>query len=1043
MSNLKRRLVLVVLLVIMSTPLLTTDSIYDATAGVEDTSTTVDIEVDTKDDKIQQESPELYSNHPQVISLDGSTIDFIPDFVKEDFESTSMTQGQHSFALADVNPSKPNITDFRYFNMTAGDGGMVTWMNPEETVQLWFKAKGPMSSSGPEVHFRFDSIVSRSTDWGYSPIVDQAINDLVNLNENESAWFYGNVPLPVDTGSNYGWGAGLINAFTMSLYQPFILFVQDFEEFYGGLYDKSSYLHMFGEVYIKGVNWYNYTYDSSSPEFIPCTVAERNWAVFAEFDYWVINAPVWGIGFKSYYYREIVWWPDDSILISDDNMVSKQEPGTYTYRPETGLSWTGWLLEEDWVYGNLIGQTPGLYMKLHFYSGGGWSEVYNSKESGDYLHLVENILEQPPQVEIYNPMDGEVIGQSTTTLRAIISDPNSNRQITEVIVHIDGVGTSIFSFYDPLTGLIELDVEIPQDSGSVNITLQAIDTTGRVGSSTVLVISDNPLDYFPSSYTSSYDHYVKTLSSQVFTWQFPLTFSTGSDLNISLTPRVEVGFDLSLSFDVYHSRPSQTYAGQEFTTYVSVSDPAIDFSAWFTIAIDYDIKALSSNMYGSLYLVDESWDATRVVPLGIDVLDLRYDLPGISEVIRRFTHYEIGFLDHFPIIGDFVNLDLIVDIIPLLKMSNLLTATVSGTNCAPERSSIGFVSDKMFALTAIVDDAVSGGIAEILLNDVLLESTVGLDLWANLTLNGGILGYSIANIDMNQWLYENLGIMVPHLSLWNSKISLPVVSQIALGINVAEQQTDVEMKQVSADENQIDVTVFVEDEQNNGVPFATVVATIGPETCNVIELGSGQYVIEVPYRTTEFILAISVTKTGYIGTVESYTLYVDPLTVDSTPPSIMGIAINPVQPSFDDVVTVSASITDDLTVIINPTLHYSLDNGQSWISVSMSHTSGSNYASTIPTQPEGTEVLYYISVFDGAGNEISSTQLEYIVSADTTPTETTTDTGTTTSTGTATPTEPGSPPDDAMGLILLSLGVAGAAIGAVVVIVIMRKRQVT
>lgn len=1020
---------------------------YDTINDDNNEISTIVREMPTPNTMENQTLPEV-SHEPLVVSLDGTTPDVIPAFVTEELADDGTAQLQSSFLIADIDQTKPNITAFAYENITSGTGQLVTWMNPSDSVRLWFKVKGPLSPTGPEVYLRFDGIVSKSTDYAYSPIVDAQINNLVEIGINESVWFYGDVVLPADTGSNYGWGPGLINAFAPTLYQPFILFVQDFEEFYGGLNDKSSYLNMFGEVYIKSLSWYNYTYDSISPDFVPCTVAERNWAVFAEFQFWVANAPVWNIAFETYLYREIVFWPDENILVSDTNALVKLNPGTYTYDPEKNSNWMGWLLEENWVYGSSIGQTRCIYSKLQFFSGGTWDDIYDSRNSGEVLHLVENIMEQPPRVEIMNPMDGEVVEQSTTTLRAVVSDPNGNTQISDLVLYVNDLGTSIFSYYNSISGLVEYEADIPQDSGDVNITLQATDSTGLKGSSTILIISDSPLNYFPSSYTSSFIHYVKTLSSQVFDWEYPLNYNTGSDLNISLTPYVELGFDISLSFDIYQSTPAQTYAGEEFTTYVTVSDPSIDFSMWFNVGVDYDIYALTAHMQGTLNLIDESWSATQDIPLGVEILDLRYDLPGLSEIVKRFSHFQIGFLDYFPVIGEFANLDLIIDVIPLLKISNVLTATLSGINCGLEKNSIKFVSDKMFALAGTINSDASGGTAQVLLEDVALESSVGLELWANFTLNGGVLGYTLANIDMNQWLYDNLGIEVPHLCLWNSKSSLSIASQIALGVDVAEQQLDIEMIQLSANEDQINVTLLIEDEVKNDIESVLVEGTIGAEDCTVVEDGSGEYTIQIPYRVTEFEILVTVSKSGYIGTSQTYTIYIDPLTVDSTPPSIQDVSVNPETPSPSDQVTVSASITDDLTAIVNPVLHYSIDDGHSWDTVDMTYKSGSNYEAMIPSFSADTEVLYFISVSDEANNEISSSQYTYKVTnpattSTTTTTQTstsTTTTGGTTDTGTSSTDETPNLPENPMGIIVLGIGVAGVT-GVLLVLLILKKKS--
>ena len=64
--------------------------------------------------------------------------------------------------------------------------------------------------------------------------------------------------------------------------------------------------------------------------------------------------------------------------------------------------------------------------------------------------------------------------------------------------------------------------------------------------------------------------------------------------------------------------------------------------------------------------------------------------------------------------------------------------------------------------------------------------------------------------------------------------------------------------------------------------------------------------------------------------------------------------------------TVSARITDDKSVP-SASLLFSVDGGQSFTRMAMA-TDGDNYRATIPGQPLGTEVQYYIEATDGDGN---------------------------------------------------------------------------
>ncbi len=1020
-------------------------------------SSIIDNTTQNKETRMQFNSNEKYdidpnqdSECPSVYSLDGKSIDSIPDFVIESEKSASAPS---EFIPADIDPNKPNLTAIYYQNITNGDSSWVTWMQPGGEVRIWFQVKGPISISGPVILVQFVAIISESSDYG-AWFVEASMNNW-DINANETAWFTWDVTLPNEASGNYGWGSGKCNAFTLSLYKPFLVVPpQSFEVYYEGLYSKHSFLHMFGEVFVNGVNWYNYTYDQPSPIMIPCQIAERNWAIFPEFEFYVVHAPVWDIDLRADMRRDIVWWPDETILPYDSSNFTRLLPGPHIYRPEYSDTWMGWLLSESWEYGSNIGQTRSLYMKFHLYSAGSWSELYSSNDVGESLILVEGVLEQAPQIKILTPMDSEVITASSVDLQAMVSDPNYNYQITDVQVIVDGVVTSVIDLYNPVAGILETTIPISESTGTVNITVVAIDTSGLLGSDTVIITTENPLDYFPPSYTSSFQHIEKVLAGQIFQWTYPLTYSPSSSLNITFIPTMEVGFDTTLGFDIYYSRPSEVFAGDEFATYVSVSDPVLACSMWATFGFDYNITLDSFHTSGTITLYNEIWSASRTIPLGTEILDLRYDLPGISEYIQQFTHYQIGFLDMIPLIGDFASLDLIVDVIPLLKISNVISADIAGTDCTPDRDSISFVSDKMFAIISTVDSDTSGGIAEVLLNNVNLETTIGFDLGVNLTLTGEIIGFKLANIDLNQWLYDNLGIKVPILSLWNAKSTYPLVSQINLDVNVANQELEIGMIGLSADEDYIDVKVLLEDERENGVEAGTITATVDSVSCTVIEDINGEYTVRIPYRATAFALDITFSKVGYIGGSDSFSIYIDPITVDSTPPSIVPVSTTPESPHSFESVSVKASLVDTLTGIVDPTLFYSTNGGSSWNSVPMNVISGTTYEGIIPEQPGGITVIYYIQVFDEAGNQISSSQESYTVLADTTSTIITTPTTSTSTTTTTSDTtdasttdttsdttsESGTPPDQSNPMMLLIFGSAGA-VSVILVLVFLMKKQ--
>ncbi|TFH03057.1 MAG: hypothetical protein E4H14_17230, partial [Candidatus Thorarchaeota archaeon] len=173
--------------------------------------------IQNNNDEKHNTNPDEYSEYPTVYSLDGKSIDSIPEFV---LESENRESASSEFIPAAIDPNKPNLTAIYYQNITNGDGGWVTWMQPGGDVRIWFQVKGPISISGPVILVQFVAIISESS--GYGGFVEASMNNW-DINANETAWFTWDITLPDESSGNYGWGTGKCNAFTLSLYKPFLI----------------------------------------------------------------------------------------------------------------------------------------------------------------------------------------------------------------------------------------------------------------------------------------------------------------------------------------------------------------------------------------------------------------------------------------------------------------------------------------------------------------------------------------------------------------------------------------------------------------------------------------------------------------------------------------------------------------------------------------------------------------------------------------------------------------------------------------------------
>ena len=989
------------------------------------------ISVSIGPDVIEPERPE---QEPRVISLSGGESPEIPDFVYQDDQPSQKAASQSTFMIS--SESDPNITHIYWQNITTGSSGeWVTWMQPGGQVRIWFEVKGPILLSGEVVTVSFDPVVSKSSDYG-SYLAAADLNSYGDIGVNESIWFYWDHTLPDELAMNYGWGTGQVNAFTLRLYHPIIYPMVT--PYYEGLYDEYSYLNMYGKVRVTSVGWHNLTgYDEIS-------VAEKGWYVSPWYTISVDNAPVWDVSFQTEWRADVVWWPDSHIGWSANNPVTgKILPGEHSVypRPSPGSSsWLFYRIDPNEAYGTGIGQRRGLYCKL-FVSG---DEIYSSNNEGALLYVVDEIQNQRPQIQIISPLNGEAFTEPSLVLDVFVSDPNSNYDIESILLYNDGVASDITSIYNEIQGRITSSVDLPQSGNVVNLTIYACDSRGLDSSATVLILSDDPFAYFPNDYIADYSHQSLTFLEYEFSLENRLTFEPGADVNFTLTPRVTFVVTPTIEFDLYTGTPESVSAGDNYTTYTMISRPRLSLNIDFKVEVDYSLRLSTFQQQGTIVLFEKHWSASRSLWLGVDVLDLRYDLPGVSEYIQPFTHYEIELLSAFPIISSFASVKLTVDIVPLLKISNVLSADIIGVDCTPLLSHVDFVSERMFAIQSTVPSTASGSSCRLEISNMEMNTAVGFDLSADLMLSGSILTYTLMEVNLNDWMFDHLGIVVPSLSIWRPILSIPLAGTISIPTNIEPQILQPKFMGLSADESYINITLQVEDENGNAIPAADLSAAVGLESCSVLELGGGTYLILIPFRETEFALSITCSKSGYYGNGESYDIYVDPYVVDSTPPSISGLTRTPESPTNEDNVAVRVSINDPLTGIVDPTLYYSTDGGQSWQAVDMTLVSGTMYEATIPLQLAGTEVLYYVQVSDGAGNSIASSQNSYIVASSAITTTPTTTTETTTTTSETPSTTSGTPSEELIPDPLMTLGLALGGAGAVVIVVvaiIMKRRS--
>ncbi|MHA1665627.1 MAG: hypothetical protein ACTSVW_07335, partial [Candidatus Njordarchaeales archaeon] len=91
------------------------------------------------------------------------------------------------------------------------------------------------------------------------------------------------------------------------------------------------------------------------------------------------------------------------------------------------------------------------------------------------------------------------------------------------------------------------------------------------------------------------------------------------------------------------------------------------------------------------------------------------------------------------------------------------------------------------------------------------------------------------------------------------------------------------------------------------------------------------------------------------------------VTVDNTGPEIGEPSISPSQPTKDESINITVSVSDAGCGVKNVTLWYRVGTGD-WVSVQMTLV-GTVWQATIPGQAAGSTIEYYIVAYDNLGNK--------------------------------------------------------------------------
>jgi len=745
-----------------------------------------------------------------------------------------------------------------YYERTS-DGSITTYGIAGETLDIHFILKG-LITSGSRLLFTFRKDIVGWPDSDLSTGFYDLASNLLGSEELHLVW---SVTLDANQ-DDFGYDFMDIRTYFLKVE------VEAGDMLFDGSGSELYRLWMCGFLKLYGVQYYNYTTDG---RWVPVSYAVPGWDIFVTFYVAVVNAPIWDFDIQGTIKADVVWGIDETLYFDDEKTISSViAPGIYYYNWSNTEGVPYYFPVPIRSYGNSPGDTRGLFSILSM--NGDQVDALDPDYTRDDLNVLSNTTPQPPLVTIELPLDGYVTYNDTLSLSVDITDPNSNYEITLVEVLLEGSWIDVFTYYNANTG--RLDIYITNAftlNGIKNITIRAEDSDGNLGfDSTIIQFYDYGY-FFPNDYIVENSRRSLNLFNEEFRYEHKFTWGD-EDTNITVIPYFSVSVDTSVDYELLLAYPSATKSGEEFTTYLKVVNPEIVLTITLDLGIDYVFQSGENYYSGSCSMYNKEISKALALNFGIYRIDLR----EISPLIKSITHFEVETKDFLPCYIDWlVNFKLEVDFIPILKLKNLLEFDVSGLNCDPMFSSMAITSDSLYAIPCTVSSTANGeDEASITLENFNVNAAAGFEAYCQVTFSGKILGFPIGPIDVNEWLYEHFGILIPHLDLWLIGVTIPFSGSIIVVVPL--DPIDMELKIVDmfyALEN-ITYKFEIKDANGNLVTGAAVSVDDHSQTYSGIEETTGVYTVIMDYYGLPEIIDITVTKVGYTNLLMSFDLYVDP-----------------------------------------------------------------------------------------------------------------------------------------------------------------------
>ncbi|MCY3413257.1 MAG: hypothetical protein INQ03_16575 [Candidatus Heimdallarchaeota archaeon] len=877
---------------------------------VEEVSQPID-RVDTQNKEITEKSTTEINKG---LSLDASTSEF--DVLKVLYKNTS--SGQY------INHGVPGM-----------ELEVCTLVQGPINEDFDFSLRGTSGSGSDlkltEYYYDLD-LTSSQTLWIN---ITYTLHDLTTINNNDIRFYYIFMETPT-------WNVNIYDGRDESRADAFRLYVK-------------------GSIAIDKIVFFNNSIASDTK----ISLAQKNWKLVPRFYFQIINAPIWGFTLDPFFKNDIVWGIDTAATYNglDLTLTDTYDQGNYYWTPYNSSSLPAQLIiDPSRTYGTGLFETRGIFGGISDNLDGSYNEApYLESRSESTILVTDDIKYTDPVIKLITPNTGKMINNSEVYVYALIESSLSNGLIESILIN----ETEVISDYNPwtteLTTIYNISNYTEDTIYLLNITV--IDKGGRTTSELIYLQSNIESFFEPHGYKS--DISVKSNSIFTFYTSFSTVFSyLRDDVNISLIPKFEISLEINQTTHTGLSIPEEFEGGIDETIFLMMKNPSLSFKINLKLSLNYIFQSENYFFAGSWVLYDDNYFVLKIIELGVKEFHLNEFID--SDILRKITHFEVDVIDILPsYISWLGNLVLSLDIDPYIKLISSMKVDLQIDGGTASQDSFIWNSEGI-KYTEVTPDPSYNGNTSVTITNVQLELLAGFQVDFILTLNGNILGYQITSVNLNDWLRDYFGIIIPVFSRWFDVIYVDFPDGVSLTSYTLPTRSTVQLighqELTTSQKLRFNYSTSLGNIEN-----AVVNTTFLGATYTATEIGNGLYELVLPLTSANTTIQVNFTRIYQQS--KYYNIYLSNIISDGDiiSPSIDSLSHTSGSITNSTQISISASITDNVEVY-SAILYYSTNGGISWNSILMSNP----YTVNLGTFDPNTILCYYVNASDTSGNFIVS-----------------------------------------------------------------------